>query len=186
MDKQEEIWRPVKGYEGFYEVSNRGRVRSVGRWVTYADGRNYFLEGHILKPSRNKKTGYLLVALSRDDKRRLLYIHRLVAMAFIPNPENKPQVNHLDENPSNNDVYNLEWATAKENVNWGTAIKRRSKAVQAISPKTGAVVREFSSTAEAQRNGFSAGNISNCCRGKLIYHKGYRWRYKPTSTASSN
>lgn len=176
-----ECWRWIPGFEGLYQVSTRGRVRSVDRWITYPDGSKRFFKGRILKPTLDKY-GYLLVTLSRDGKKRPFKIHRLVAMAFIPNPENKPQVNHLDENPCNNVVENLSWASAKENLTWGTGIERRaaslSKPVQAINPSTGEVVLEFPSIIEAERKGFNQGNIYSCCRGKRKTHKGYMWRYK--------
>ena len=182
-----ECWRWIPGYEGIYQVSTRGRVRSVDRWVTDANGMKYFRKGRILKQQRTKK-GYLRVDVCRDGKERPFLVHRMVAMAWLDNPEGKPHVNHLDENPGNPDVFNLSWATAKENANWGTRNKRaaasklngrRSKSVQALDPNTGAVVLEFPSVSEARRNGFSAGDISQCCRGiKLITHHGLIWRYK--------
>lgn len=170
------------GYEDLYEVSNRGRVRSVGRWVTDKTGRKHFFKGQILKPKRDKK-GYLRVGLSCDGKQRLFSVHRLVAMAWLDNSEGKPEINHIDENKSNNDVFNLEWVTAKENANWGSRNKRAgdsmSKSVQALDPETGLVVMEFSSTMEAGRNGFDQSNISACCKGKRRRHHGLIWRFKP-------
>lgn len=187
MDKQEEIWRPVKGYEGLYEVSNRGRVRSVDRWVTGKDGKKYFYKGQTLKP-RVDEDGYLLVTLSRNGKKRTFQVHRLVAETWIGNPDGKPEVNHLDEDKTNNDVLNLEWTTRKENANWGTGIKRsaasKSKPVQAVDQNTGVVVMEFASVREAGRSGFDSGTISACCRGERKSHKGYRWRFKPVSNYS--
>lgn len=182
-----ECWRWIPGYEGLYQVSTRGRVRSVDRWETYANGAKHFYKGQILKLTR--LNGYLYVNLSRNDKRRLFRVNRLVAMAWIDNPESKPEVNHLDELKDNNDVYNLEWCTSKENINYGTGIKRRatsqlngscSKPVQAINPSTGEVVLEFPSAMEAERNGFGQGAISCCCLGKKRYktHKGFIWRFK--------
>lgn len=184
-----ECWRWIPGYEGIYQVSTRGRVRSVDRWVTAKDGRKRFWKGSILKPKRNKR-GYLYVDLCRNSKHRTFYVHRLVLEVWGDgNPENKPQVNHINECKTDNEVYNLEWATAKENITWGTATKRiaatllngkQSKAVQALNPETGEVVREFPSAMEAGRNGFRNGAISLCCRGiRLKTHKGYKWRYKP-------
>lgn len=183
-----ECWRWIPGYEGWYQVSTRGRVRSVDRWVTDNTGRKYLIKGKILKPTRDKD-GYLTVNLHRDGKKRTFKIHRLVAMAWLDNPEGKPQVNHRDEDKTNNSVENLSFMTAKENVTWGTGIERAtasklngklSKSVQAIDPKTGAVVKEFPSTMEAERNGFNSSHISACCRGERRFktHKGFAWRYK--------
>lgn len=180
-----ECWRWIPGYEGLYQVSTRGRVRSVDRWVTCKEGSKTgskrFLEGKILSPKRNKE-GYLRVKLYRNGKLRYFKIHRLVAMAWLDNPMDKPEVNHLDEQKGNNDVYNLEWCSRKYNINYGTGIKRRaarrSKAVEAIDPNTGQVVREFPSTMEAGRNGFHSGGISNCCLGRQRTHHGLAWRYK--------
>ena len=100
----EEIWRDIDGYEGLYQVSNKGRVKSL----KYGKER-------ILRPGW-KTGGYLFVILCKNGNQSKQRIHRLVAQAFIPNPNNKPQVNHLDENKKNNCVDNLEWATAKENT----------------------------------------------------------------------
>ena len=175
-----ECWRWVPGYVGLYQVSTRGRVRSVGRWVNSKNGSKQFIKGRIMKPAR--LNGYLFVNLSRNGKKRRFSVHRLVAMAWLDNPEGKPEVNHLDENPGNPDVFNLSWASAKENANWGTRNKRsadsRSKTVQALDTETGFVVMEFPSTAEARRNGFNQACISECCQGKRRIHKGFFWRYK--------
>lgn len=115
----EEIWRPVKGYEGLYEVSSYGRVRSLDKY----DSMNRFYEGRILKLFADR-LGYLSVVLYSNSKRKHYLVHRLVAEAFIPNPDNLPQVNHIDENPSNDNVDNLEWCNAKYNSNYGTRIDR--------------------------------------------------------------
>ena len=179
-----ECWRWIPGYEGIYQVSTRGRVRSVDRWVTYPDGSKRFFKGRILKPGRGKN-GYLFVSLYRDGKRHQILIHRLVAMAWLDNPENKPQINHLDEDKTNCSVENLSYCSAKENINWGTGIKRRaasrSMPVQAIDVKTGEVVLEFPSMMEAGRKGFDQGHVSACCLGKYGHktHHGFIWRYKP-------
>lgn len=108
-----EEWRDVVGYEGLYQVSNLGRVRRMH------SGRRD-LPPTVLKPRKistsRRKTNYLSVNLCRESKVRSYQVHRLVAQAFIPNPENKPQVNHIDGDPSNNNVKNLEWCTQKENI----------------------------------------------------------------------
>ena len=115
----EEIWRPVVGYEGLYEVSNTGRVRSLDKY----DSMNRFLRGRILRLFTDG-LGYLRAQLYSNSKRKSFLVHRLVAQAFIPNPDNLPQVNHRDENPSNDNVDNLEWCDGKYNVNYGTRIDR--------------------------------------------------------------
>lgn len=120
--EQEEIWKPVTiekngvlyDYSGLYEVSNKeGKVRNVKT-------------GKLLKPIKHR-SGYSQVSLYKDGKKQEFKIHRLVATAFIPNPQNKPFVNHLDENPSNNSADNLDWCTNKENLNYGTCPQRISE-----------------------------------------------------------
>lgn len=179
--KSPERWKWIPGFEGLYEASTWGRIRSVDRWVIYANGRKHLHEGRILKPRRTKG-GYLLVTLYRDGKQHQFLIHRLVAETFIPNPENKPQIHHRDEDKTNNVVENLSYCTAKENINFGTGNKRRgaskSKTVEALDPETGVVMLEFPSTCEAGRNGFLQSTVSACCRGKQRTHKGLIWRYK--------
>ena len=120
----EEIWRPVVGYEGLYEVSNTGRVRSLDRYVK---GKGYRLhKGKVLSPIKNKD-GYLTVNLCCNGKIQHKTIHRLVIQTFIPNPDNLPEVNHLDEDKTNNSVDNLEWCTCSYNNNYGTLRERISK-----------------------------------------------------------
>lgn len=115
----EEIWRPIEGYEGLYEISNTGQVRSLDKY----DSMNRFYEGRILKLFADR-LGYLRAQLYSNNKKKSFLVHRLVAEAFIPNPDNLPQVNHRDENPSNDNVDNLEWCDAKYNSNYGTRIDR--------------------------------------------------------------
>ena len=120
----EEIWKPVIGYEGLYEVSNLGRVRSVDRLVKYSNGQIHLHKGRILSPGLVHKLGYLQVALCNNGKIKHKMVYRLVAEAFLPNPDNLPQVNHKDENPFNNCVDNLEWCTIEYNINYGTRIQK--------------------------------------------------------------
>lgn len=174
-----ETWKDVKGYEGQYQVSNLGHVRSLK-----------FGKVRFLKP-RRRKDGYLTVNLCRNSKERNVRIHRLVAEAFIPNPSNFPVINHKDENRTNNVVDNLEWCTQKYNVNYGTGQTRRAtklkgrfvngplaKAVLQYD-KSGHLVREWPSTIEVQRQtGYAQSHISKCCLGKCKTAYGYFWKYK--------
>ena len=184
---ESEIWKDVVGYDGYYQVSDRGNVRSVTR----KDSIGRKIGGRILKPRYNRG-GYLLINLCKNGKVRTKLIHRLVAEGFIPNPESLPQINHIDEVKDNNNVENLEWCTSKDNINHGTSIERRikaqSKKIRAVNIKTGEVFT-FNSTAEAGRKGFNSGGVSSASRGaykdsktkELIgdghTYRGYRWSY---------
>lgn len=161
----EEIWKDIPGYEGLYKVSSFGNVFSLRC--------NRCLKQHPVNG------GYLLVPLS-SDKRKLWLVHRLVAIAFIPNPDNLPEVNHKDENTTNNCVKNLEWCTRKYNAHYGTALQRmaatNSKPVEQL--KAGKVVKKYESIkAAGEECGFDRGNISKCCTGKSRTYKGYEWRF---------
>lgn len=116
-----EEWRDVPGYEGLYQVSNLGNVRSVGRCITDTHCTRRF-SGRRLKQFVNR--GYKVVTLSKQGVLKQIKVHRLVAEAFIPNPESYPEVNHKDENKANNLVGNLEWCDGKYNSNYGTRIAR--------------------------------------------------------------
>ena len=112
----QEIWKDIKGYEGLYQVSNLGNVYSIKN--------NKLLKLHI------SHKGYVVVCLYKNNKQHTQQIHRLIAQAFIPNPNNLPCVNHKDENPGNNDFRNLEWCTYKYNNNYGTFAERRRKTME--------------------------------------------------------
>ena len=165
-----EEWRAVPGFPD-YEVSNMGNVRSFIRGA----------EGHILSPSCNRQRyGYLHVNLSRSGKQYTRRIHRLVAEAFIPNPYKKPEVNHIDCNPANNNVENLEWVTPKENSEWkvkcGRSVRNHEHMVIATNVASGRKL-VFASLKEAERSGFHRTAIRRCIRGEFTNHKGYVWEY---------
>ena len=122
----QEIWKDIEGYEGLYQVSNKGRVKSLSRLVVRVGKPNYITKEKILKCSELKGTGYPVVSLGSNNNFKSMLVHRLVAQAFIPNPDNLPCVNHKDETRNNNDVRNLEWCTQKYNCNYGTARQRNS------------------------------------------------------------
>lgn len=128
----EEIWKDIVGYEGFYQVSNLGRVKSLDRYIEVTNKRGTLyrrpIKGRLLSLN-NVNDDYISVTLTKDSIGISYSVHRLVAQAFIPNPDNLPQVNHKDENPSNNCVDNLEWCTAKYNSNYGTRREKLSKSL---------------------------------------------------------
>lgn len=173
-----EIWKDIKGYEGLYQVSNLGRVKSLGN--------NKRRKEKILKQVEDGG-GYLFVLLCKNGKGKMFKVHRLVAQAFTPNPNNYPQVNHKDENKQNNCVWNLEWCDCKYNINYGTGIERRIEKVSKTVLQydlNGNFIREFLSGTEVQRQlGFGFQHISHCCLGKRKTAYGFIWRYKEESAA---
>lgn len=173
-----EEWRPVPGYEGLYEASNTGKVASLNYNGTGAR--------HELKPVEAHH-GYQRVRLYKDGKWKSVRVHRVIAETFIPNESNLPEINHIDENPANNAVTNLEWCTHKYNCNHGTRRERHSKqmtnnaklskAVIAILPDGTTEVYPSQGEAARQLN-CSQGRISDACRGIIpTYHHGRRWAY---------
>ena len=178
-----EIWRPVRDFEGLYEVSNLGRVRSVDRWSKYkgSDTIQAYRKGRLLRQFKTK-CGYYLVSLSRDGGTRHYSVHRLVAEAFIPNPDNLPEVNHKDENKFNNCADNLEWCTNIYNIHYGTRIyrsltKQHFKPVEQLT-LDGRHIEYYQGVSDASRHvGANRCNISRACKGRYKTSYGYRWRY---------
>ena len=171
-----EHWKAIAGYEGLYEVSDLGRVKSLKHG-----------KDKILKPQKDT-SGYLQVGIRKYGQRKFLLVHRLVAEAFIPNSQGLDTVNHKDEDKTNNTVSNLEWMSMKDNINYGSRNKRvsetqindknKSKAVQMFDKSTGELLASFPSTMEAWRvTGIDHSHISTCCNGKYKSSGGYIWRY---------
>lgn len=120
-----EVWKDINGYEGLYQISNLGNVRSVDRMIKHHP-KDYFQKGRVLRPAPSRN-GYLMVVLVNHNNRKTINVHRLVAEHFIDNPDKFEQVNHIDEDKNNNRVDNLEWCTAKYNANYGTRNMRIRK-----------------------------------------------------------
>ena len=165
-----EEWRDIEGYEGKYMVSNMGNVKSLKRTVWY-NGGYYKKSEKILKGCDNGK-GYLRVELCKDGKGKWYRINRLVAQAFLENPQNLPEVNHIDQDKTNNKVENLEWCTNQYNVEYSKA-----KAVIGINKVSGLIL-EFPSANEAKRQtGINQSNIIQCCKGRRNSAGGFYWQY---------
>ena len=170
-----EIWKDYKDYEGLYQASNLGRLRSLDRWVS-KNGSMQFIKGRILK-LLNHNAGYLSVNLWKNNKVKTYLVHRIIAEVFLPNPNNYKEVNHKDEDKTNNNVNNLEWCDAKYNSNYGTRNERLSKSVLQYDLE-GNFIKEWKSTMECCRNGYNQGAVAACCQGKRKTHKGFIWKYK--------
>lgn len=167
------MWKDIENYEGIYQVSDSGEVRSLG------NGKSPNSKERIMKVEETK-CGYLRVQLCKDGKQKHFSIHRLVAEAFIPNPLNLPQVNHKNENKHDNRAENLEWCNCSYNINYGTRNEKVSKGVIQYR-LDGSIVREWSSTYEVERQlGFNHIYIGACCRGNTRSKTGYGfiWKYK--------
>lgn len=182
----EEVWKDIEGYEGIYQVSNLGRVRSLDRYTEQVglQGCTFerFRRGTIIKQEPNKR-GYLTVGLydASVHKKRRLYVHRLVAMAFVQGYKAGTEVNHIDEDVTNNRADNLEWITQIENLRYGTrgqrVNKNRFKSVQQYDTE-GHLIATFKSMNDAEREtGIYRNSIKLCCQGKTKTAGGYRWRY---------
>ncbi len=173
----EEVWKPVVGYEGLYQVSNLGRIKSTN-YKTHKNEK-------ILKLFKDYK-GYLYVCLRKHGKAKFLKVHRLVLFAFMPQTDLfKNQVNHINEIKTDNRLENLEWVTARENNVHGTRCKRvgianaKNKSKKVIQKTiNGEIIKTWNSTREVERVlDFKSSGISKCCNGKIETYKGYKWYY---------
>ena len=179
-----EVWKNIEDYPE-YEVSNQGRVRSKDRVFYDSLGRKYNKKGQLIKIEKQigKKDGYtqLMVGVWSRKKMHRLIVARLVAKAFIPNPHNLPQVNHIDENSENNRVENLEWCSANYNMNYGNSLKRRaqsrSRAIK-VCDIFGNLIKVCNSAVEASIEfDVSRASISQCCNGAKKSAKGYTFNF---------
>lgn len=180
------MWKQVKGYEGFYEVSDCGEVRSVDRYLQYSNGIIYHHKGRILKQSILKgrgdtldRKGYCVVNLRKLGTTKVCCVHILVAQAFIPNVEDKPVVNHKDGNKRNNSVDNLEWVSFSDNNRHALRTGLRAPRGNRIEQYTlsGTCIMSYKSSCEAERQtGISHLSISHCLNGRQKTAGGFIWR----------
>ena len=186
LTMEKEIWKTIEENPN-YMVSNLGRVKSLKR----IDSNKHPIKERVLK-SCKVDGGYLAVVLCENGKRKTFLVHRLVAQAFIPNPNNLPQVNHKDEDKTNNTVENLEYCDQFYNNIYGTRIQRTvdvlinhpklSRTILQINAETNEVLKEFPSIAEVQRQlGFGENAVRNCAKGRCMTSNGYKWKYKEAS-----
>ena len=179
----EEVWKDIEGYEGLYQISNLGNVKSM----------NYRGQGYEknLTPKKNNY-GRLWVELRKDGEKKQFLIHRLVGFAFIPNPDNLPQINHMDENPQNNCVDNLEWCTGLYNVRYyferHPGVARERKTPLRRKRKIDKPIAQMSITGEAikiwrdvstivHETGYSQWSITQCCDNNRHTAYGFKWQY---------
>ena len=182
---KKEYWKPVVGYEGLYEVSNWGRVKSIDKIINHYPSGKSIRRGKLIS-LHNDGNGYLTVCLCKNGISKSYKVHRLVAEAFIPNPNNYPCVNHRNEIKTDNRVENLEYCSYSYNNTYGTRLQKVSekmtngKLSKPVLQYTldGQFVREWPSTMECERNGFNHSAVAACCRGKLKNYKGFLWEYK--------
>lgn len=188
-----EEWKDIKGYEGLYQISNFGRVKSLRRKSQRKNGVIYCINEKILKGGNNGLNYFKVQLRDKNSNKKYAYIHRLVAKHFIPNPQNKPCINHLDCNPSNNRAENLEWCTKKENTDYMVKLKRNErneqwlkklnksldkyrKAVVGINKNTGEKIH-FISIGSTKKSGFRPGDVCKCCKGERLTAGGFYWKY---------
>ncbi len=194
-----EEWRDIPQFEGYYQASSQGRIRSIERMVQKS-GHLQKLQGVIIKPQRGTN-GYLAVSLSKNGTVRQERVHRIIARTFIPNPDKLPEVNHINEDKTDNRVNNLEWVTIRVNRLYGTRLERTVKHRNqsgtkngmygrkgALNPRAKAIqqftlndsfVQEFSCIKEAAKTtGSNAALISRAAKGLLRQTNGFKWKYK--------
>lgn len=192
----EEIWKDIVGYEGFYKVSSKGRVKSVERYRIGKRNSKVPCKAKIMSLQKSNG-GYYQVLLCKNKHKKLVTVHRLVAFAFIPNDKNKPCVDHINGIRTDNRVENLRWCTIKENLNFDLArsniskankgsekCRKHTKAMQVACRKSVVIVfpngevREYASVTETEKDGFNHSIVSACCRGKYKTSRRCKCYYK--------
>lgn len=184
--EEQETWKSVVGYEGYYQISNKGNCRSILRSVLYSDGRIATFRSKNMKPIFTNY-GYIKFRLTKNGISKSCFAHRLIALTFILNPEKKPEVNHIDGNKLNNQLENLEWVTSSENINHSFNLGYREKkfygtsadlTIPIIQIVKGVNIKIWRSASEISAVlGLDSSSITKCCRGKANTCGGYNWAY---------
>ena len=159
-----EIWKDISDYEGIYQISNLGRVKSFHK------NNPQILKAHI------SPAGYYKIQLKMNNVCKCVYIHRLVAEAFVPNPDNLPEVNHKNENKLCNESWNLEWCTHSYNNSYGSKNDKNKKRVAKLN-LNGDILKIYDYLSLVELDGYNLKNVSRVCRNKSKTHKGYKWMY---------
>ena len=184
-----EEWKPITGYEGFYEISNFGRIRSIDRieYQRHYSGimSKYMHQGQIIKPGK-RTNGYITIGLTKNGKRKTHSVHRLVALHFLEKPEGKDYINHLDADPTNNRVSNLEWCTQSENIQYaydhGTKKPPHLKPIGQYDMDGNLIKVWEGQTAAARALGIHQANILKVCQGNREQTGGFKWKYMKQSS----
>lgn len=175
-----EIWKDVVGFEGCYEVSNFGNVRSVDRVIVRNNGTVLPIKGKLLR-LQQKSNGRVYANLSKENKRYCKTVHRLVMTAFVANPKNLPHINHKDEDPTNNRLDNLEWCTEEYNYNYGTrnerCTKSKYKPINVYDLQGNFICSYESIKCAAKDLNCDESCITKVCKGKNKYHRNYIFKY---------
>ena len=186
-----ETWKDVPGFEGEYMVSSIGKVLFVGRKVQTKTGYIKCIEPHLVS-WREMPNGYAIIDLWKNNKAKRMYVHRLVALAFIPNPNNYPQIDHIDTDRLNNNVNNLRWCNqSMNNLNPLTNEKRKNlfknhstqsrwvkRAVIGINLSDKSDIRYYTTVSETQKDGFNPSMVSASCLGRRKNHNGFYFYYQ--------
>lgn len=187
MTNVNEIWLPIPGFEGRYEISNQARIRSNDFVIKTKTGKDRVIHGRIMKPTRAKCASYWTIGLKKGKVQTFITVHRVVAQLFIPNPENYPVVNHINSNKDDNTASNLEWCTQSYNLKHSFlngrkpnrnqlgkkgALSHRSKPIFQYT-KTGELVKQWDCAQAAKEAGFN--NCKGAASGRQKYCKGFIW-----------